>query len=197
MRRTHDLDNSDARLFYVDNLVRKRRSYSGRKRLSYSSGAIAVGLPPAAESLGQAKCAASREGRREAFTGETGCGIRGNDWQQGARKCRRRDRLGDRTRTLMCEEKIHLFDTSSSFGFSRFGGDGRARWENDLLCWGWTVSSRCVGEKIQGSLSCTSGPWLLDRKRLHRREQWDHRGDERRSEQGDNRHHTSAARDEG
>src|SRR5580700_8170712 len=147
--RSRELGNSDAQLFYVDNLVRKRRSYSGRKRLSYSSGAIAVGLPPAAESLGQAKCAASREGRREAFTGETGCGIRGNDWQQGARKCRRRDRLGDRTRTLMCEEKIHLFDTSSSFGFSRFGGDGRARWENDLLCWGWTVSSRCVGEKIQ------------------------------------------------
>jgi hypothetical protein len=52
--RSRELGNSDARLFYVDNLVRKRRSYSGRKRLSYSSGAIAVGLPPAAESLGQA-----------------------------------------------------------------------------------------------------------------------------------------------
>src|SRR4029077_4236240 len=64
----------------------------------------------------------------------------------------RRDRLrgwGDRTRTLMCGEKIHLFDKSCSLGFSHFGGEGRARWENDLLCWGWTVSSRCVGEKIQ------------------------------------------------
>jgi hypothetical protein len=47
------------------------------------------------------------------------------------------------------KEKIHLFDKSRSFGFNRFGGAGRARWENDLLCWGWTVSSRCVGEKIQ------------------------------------------------
>src|SRR5580704_10379511 len=62
------------------------------------------------------------------------------------------DRLrgwGDRTRTLMCGEKIHLFDKSCILGFSHFGGDGRTRWENDLLCWGWTVSSRCVGEKIQ------------------------------------------------
>jgi len=46
--RSRALDNSDAQLFYVDNLVRKRRSYSGRRRLSYSGDAIAVGLPPAA-----------------------------------------------------------------------------------------------------------------------------------------------------
>ena len=42
----------------------------------------------------------------------------------------------------MCGEKIHLFDKSCSLGFSHFGGDGRARWENDLLCWGaLTVAS--------------------------------------------------------
>jgi hypothetical protein len=60
--RSHDQGNCDAQLFYVDNLVRKRLSYSGRRRLSYSGDVITVGQPPAAEVFGRER---ARDGLRE------------------------------------------------------------------------------------------------------------------------------------
>jgi hypothetical protein len=58
---------------------------------------------------------------------ETGCGIRGNDWQQGARKCRRRDRLrgwGGRTRTA---ESVGIKIRRHCRGnLCRFGRNGAA-----------------------------------------------------------------------
>jgi hypothetical protein len=89
---------------------------------------------------------------RDTLGGAVGIGATGRREGPWSVSAHQRDRLhgwGDWTRTLMCGEKIHLFDKSCSLGFSQLGGDGRARWENDLFCWGWTVSSHCVGEKIQ------------------------------------------------
>ena len=60
------------------------------------------------------------------------------------RKVHRRDRLRGwpyRTRTSMCREKIHLFDMSRKFGFRGPPETAAVPRENDLLCYGWTVSS--------------------------------------------------------
>ena len=56
----------------------------------------------------------------------------------------RRDRLRGwayRTRTSMCREKIHLIEMSRQFEFRRPAETAALPSENDLLRWGWTVSS--------------------------------------------------------
>jgi hypothetical protein len=39
----------------------------------------------------------------------------------------------------MCKEKIHLFDKSREFGYRHPGQMIAVSWENNLLCYGWTV----------------------------------------------------------